>query len=149
MKRILCYLAIMALVLSLPVRWQDVGKLRPVQVVSIYKEGTEFVMETDTKDKGFGQTPEQALRNLKETSMGIIYLDTAEFLLLTKETLEAPEVLRQELKKDIRLCMMEEPMDLVAASGFLSVHGELPKLKAWEKGQEIPVLRKFGDSLIF
>ena len=149
MKRILCYTAILAIMLALPVEKADVGNLRPVQVVAIYKENNWFVMETDTEDKGYGGTPEQALQNLKDTSSGIIYLDTAEYLLLTKDTLDAAEELRQELKNSVRLCMTAKPVDLTEVAEYLSVHGNLPKLKAWGKDQELPVLSVFGDSLIF
>ena len=149
MRRILCYATILGLVLALPVEKADVGKLRPVEVVSIYKEGKLYVMQTDTGDQGVGTTAQQALESLKATSSGIIYLDTAEFLLLGEGTEETAEELRQHLKKAVRLCMTGEPVDLAEAARFLSVHGELPSLKDWETGSELPVLSTNGDSLIF
>lgn len=149
MRRILCYAAILALVLALPVEKSDVGKLRPVEVVSIYKEGKLYVMQTDTADQGVGTTAQQALESLKATSSGIIYLDTAEFLLLSEGAEDAAEELRQQLKSSVRLCRTEEPVDLPKAAKFLSVHGDLPSLKEWETGTQLPLLSTFGDSLIF
>ena len=143
------YMVILAALFAAPVRSSDIGKLRPVQVVSVYKENNWVVMETDTEDKGYGGTVTQALKNLKDTSNGIIYLDTAEYLLLTKDTENMAEELRQVLKDKVRLCMAAKDIDLAEASQYLSIHGDLPKLKAWKEGTELPVLGTFGDSLIF
>ena len=149
MKRIVLYMVILAALFAAPVESSDIGKLRPVQVVSVYKENNWVVMETDTEDRGYGGTAEQALKNLKDTSKGIIYLDTAEYLLLTKDTINAAEELREVLKDNVRLCLAAKEIDLAAASQYLSVHGDLPKLKAWSEGEELPVLSTFGNSLIF
>ena len=149
MKRILLYIGILIAVMVLPVKPLDVAKLHPVQVVSVYKDNNWIILETDTEDKGYGVTVEQALRNLKDTSTGIVYLDTAEYLVISKDTEEEAEELRKELKHSVRLCMATKPVDLAETAEFLSAHGGLPKLKDWEKGSEIPVLSTFGDSLIF
>lgn len=149
MKRIVLYMVILAALFAAPVRSSDIGKLRPVQVVSVYKENNWVVMETDTEDKGYGGTVSQALKNLKDTSNGIIYLDTAEYLLLTKDTENMADELRQVLKDNVRLCMAAKDIDLAEVSQYLSVHGDLPKLKVWKEGTELPVLSTFGDSLIF
>ena len=149
MKRIALYIGILAMLVLAPVRGADIGKLRPVQVVSVYKENNWVVMETDTDDRGYGGTAQQALRNLKDTSNGIIYLDTADYLLLSKDTVDAAEELRQELKNSVRLCMVTKPLDLEEVSQYLSVHGGLPKLKEWTIGEELPVLSEFKNSLTF
>ena len=149
MKRILLYIGILAALVLAPVKSADIGKLRPVQVVSVYKENSWVVMETDTDDKGYGGTALQALRNLKDTSNGIIYLDTADYLLITKDTVKAVEELRQELKTNVRLCMVTKSVDLIEASQYLSVHGGLPRLREWIEGEELPVLSTFKNSLTF
>lgn len=149
MKRILIYIGILAVVIAAPVRSSNIGKMKPVQVLSVYKEYDWVVVETDTQDKGVGGTVKQALQNLKDTASGIIYLDTSEYLLLTDDTLGAVEDLRQELKKSTQLCMIAKPVDLPEAAKYLSVHGKLPKLRHWNRDQELPVLSTFGDALIF
>ena len=149
MKRIVLYIGILVLLLAAPVESADIGKLLPVQVISIRKENGWVVLETDTEDIGMGGNAVQALRNLKDTASGIIYLDTAEYLLLTKDTQEDVEQLRSELKPDLRLCMCNKPVDLAETAKFLSVHGKLPKLKTWKTDVELPILSTFGDSLIF
>ena len=149
MKRIVIYIGILAAVFAAPVRPQNIGKMKPVQVVSVYKEKDWVVVETDTEDRGMGGTTAQALQNLKDTASGIVYLDTAEYLLLSKDAEENVEELRRELKPSVRLCIATRPVDLAETAKFLGVHGGIPKLKHWRKGQELPVLSTFGDSLIF
>ena len=148
MKRIIIYIGILAALLAAPAKPLNIGELLPVQVVSIYKENDWAIIETDTENKGIGGTTQQALHNLKETASGIIYLDTAEYLLMTEDAEASVEELRQELKPSVKLCMAAEPVDLAEAAKYLKVHGELPKLKHWEKGRELPVLSTFGDALI-
>ena len=149
MKRIILYIGILAALLAAPVERADVGKLRPVQAVYIYKEKDWFVLETDTDDLGIGATAEQALRNLKDTTAGIIYLDTAEYLLLSKDAQEAAEELREELKDSVRLCLMAQKVDMKEAAKYLSAHGDLPKLESWKTGQELPVISGFGERITF
>lgn len=149
MRRILIYVVILAAVLAAPVESMQVGELIPVQVVSVQKENEWIILETDTGNKGIGGTAKQALRNLKDTASGEIYLDTAEYLLLGKGTAETVEELRGELKKSVQLCEITKRVDLAEGAKFLSAHGKLPKLKSWKTGTQLPVLSTFGDSLIF
>ena len=149
MKRLMIYLGLLALLFAAPVESADIGKLLPVQVISIRKENGWVVLETDTEDVGMGGTAVQALQNLKDTASGIIYLDTAEYLLLEKDTQEDAEALRSELKPSVRLCMCNKPIDLAEAAKYLRVHGNLPKMKEWKVDTELPLLSTFGDSLIF
>ena len=137
------------MVLAAPVKPMEIEKLRPVQIVSVYKENDWTVVETDTGDIGIGASVEQAVQNMKDTSGGVIYLDTAEYLLLTKETEETAERLRAELKPSVGICLMTGVEDLQKAVLFLQSHGELPKLKEWKKGRELPILSSFGESFIF
>ena len=149
MKRILCYIGILAAVLVWPVERLDVGKLCPVQVVSVYKKDNWVVIETDTEDIGFGATARQALENLEDTTSGVIYLDTAQYLLLSKDAEDAVEDLRDELKPSVQLCFTTQAVNLQEAAVFLATHGKLPELKAWKTGQELPVLSTFGKRLTF
>ena len=149
MKRIILYIGILALVIAAPVKPMNIGSLRPVKVVSVYKEHNWFIIETDTEDKGIGGTAKQALQNMKDTSDGVIYLDTAEYLLLGEDTEEEIAELYGELKPSVRLCLATGVDDLKKAGSYLRTHGDLPKLRGWKKGVELPVLTTFKDSLIF
>lgn len=149
MKRILLYIVILGAMLFTPVEASDVGKLLPVQVVAVYSEKGHYIMRTDTQDMGVGETVEQALENMKDTAPGIIYLDTAEFLLLEEQTLQAAEELRPMLRDSVRLCLVEGKIDPGETALFLSAHGQLPQLKTWKPGADLPVLTMREKRLIF
>ena len=149
MKRIILYIGILALVIAAPVKPMNIGNLRPVQIVSIQKLGSWFVIETDTEDRGIGGSARQALQNMKDRSDGVIYLDTAEYLLVEKGTEETVWEVASELKPTVRLCLAAKVDDLKKAVSFLKTKRELPKLKNWETGAELPVIGMFEDSYIF
>ena len=149
MKKILLYIGILAVMLVIPVKSLDVGKLRPVQVVSVYIEDEWTVIETDTGDYGIGATAKQALANMKDTAAGVIYLDTAQYLLIGKDAQNEAETLRDVLKQDTRLCYVEPKIDPKSAGEFLAAHSGLPKLKEWKTGQDLPVLTTFRKRLTF
>lgn len=149
LKRIVIYIGILCALLFAPVESLNVGELIPVQVVALSKENGWTVIETDTGNRGIGGTAQKALQNLKDTASGDIYLDTAEYLLLGKDTEGTAEELRAELKPSVKLCETAKSVDLAKSAKFLRVHGKLPKLKDWNGEQELPVLSTFGDALIF
>ena len=66
--RILLYIGILALLLLAPVQRLDVAKLEPVQTVAMSVVDGEVVLETDTKNKGQGNTLQAAVKNLKENT---------------------------------------------------------------------------------
>ena len=147
MKRVLLYIMILTALMVVPVQGNDVGKLRPVQAILFYKEGEDFVLETDTDDRGVGRTPMDALVNLKETTPAIIYLDTAEYLLMTEDAQKAVDQLYSRLKKSVKLCQVDDYVDPEAAAQFLRVHSGLPKLKNWKYPEKLPILKHFGERL--
>ena len=149
MKRMVIYIGILASVLAVPIRPSNVGELLPVQVVAVYEEQGQTVLETDTGNRGVGENAVEALANMKAIALGNIYLDTAEYLLIGKNAQKGAEALRQVLKGTVQVCTLEEPADLSAAAQYLDVHGELPKLRAWKEGSELPVLRPLEDSFTF
>ena len=149
MKRWILYAVVLAALLAIPVEPLDVGKLHPVQVVFAYKEEDWVVIQTDTGDVGIGETALQALKNMEETTSGVIYLDTAEYLLVTRDADDAIAELRAVLKPKTQICYAEPEIDTKEAGEFLASHEGLPKLKEWKTGQDLPVLTTFRKRLTF
>lgn len=147
MKRILLYAALMAAVLIVPVERADVGKLRPIETVSVCKEDGWIVLRTDTEDVGIGATAASALQNMKDTASGIIYLDTAAYLLIEEDAQDAAEELREMLKDKVKLCVASKEIEPLDATRYLSAHDDLPQMRTWKSGQELPVLTQYGDRL--
>ena len=148
MKRIIIYIIVLAALLLAPVKGADIGRLRPVETVFIYHLNDQVVIETDTSDWGMGSDSAAALENLKDTTPGTIYLDTAEYLLIGEDAQEAAQQLRPVLKKSVRLCVAEQGIDLTAAADFLSGKDELTRLKDWTPGDNLPHLKAYQGRLI-
>lgn len=140
MKRVLLYASVLMLVSFLSTDAMDVAKLRPVQVVSLYQEGERIVIETDTQDRGEGSTPQEALNDLERTTSGVIYLDTAQYLLVTEDSTDVLEAFRERLNKSVKLCVRTDDVDLTNVAKYLSIHDETPELKDWKEGVKLPVL---------
>ena len=148
MKRWLLYGILFSAAVLVPVNRADVGKLHPVQTVSISYHNEQVVLQTDTGEMGVGETTELALENLKQTAPAIIYLDTAEFLLVEENALRYVADLRRFLESSIRVCLVEPEVELDQASKYLQIHGNLPKLKQWNTGGNLPVLTKENERII-
>ena len=148
MKRIVLYMAILALLTLSPVKSADIGTLRPVEVVLVYPQEDTIVLATDTEDTGQGVDVLAALENLKATTPGTIYLDTAEYLLVVEGAEDAAEQLKSVLKRSVRVCMADSAVDLKAAAEYLPVHGDLLRLKNWKTEDKIPRLKAVGKRFL-
>ena len=149
MKRLLIYGLILGAVCLAPAKPLEIGKLLPVQVVAVYREDGQTVIRTDTGNVGKGANAAEALINIAQTADGILYLDTAQYLMMTEDAQNAVEQMRGELRRSVQLCRMDTTISPEEAGDFLSSHGELPRLKDWKPGGKLPVLGRQRESLIF
>lgn len=141
MKRILIYCVIVAGVLTIPVRRLDVGDLIPVQTVWLYRENDRIVLETDTKDKGTGTTLEEALENLEENCIGIIYLDTAEFLLVSENAVDQLMPIKAFLKGSVKVCRWDQSAGVEEAGKYMAAHKIGLPLRQCREDKEPPILK--------
>ena len=100
---------------------QDVGKLSPVQVVLV-RNSEQVVLLTDTKEQGTGEDVTSAVINMKQTSAAEVFLDTADYLLLGKESGPWVGELKPYLKGKVLACAMEEKTDLKMVTAYLAAH---------------------------
>lgn len=147
MKRCILYILIMAAVLLVPVERTDVAKLRPVETVVLYKVGGSYHIKTDTNDAGEGESVQAAFEDLLLTTPGVIYLDTAQYVLVHEDATEDVEQLRSHLKHSVQLCSFSGELDIEAVSKYLPVHGKLPFLSQWCPGEDLPVLTMHNNRL--
>ena len=138
MKRWIIYITLIALTIVAPAKPVNIGNLLPVKAIGVYRDGSQYRIETDTGNYGVGETLNQALSNMKKNASGIIYLDKAEYLILTEKTVDEIETLQQVLKPNVGVSIAKQPIDLAKAAEYLDAHGNLPSLRACRKGERIP-----------
>ena len=148
MKRIIIYIALLAAALAFPGERTDVGKLKPVGLVQLYKEDDMIVIVTDTGDSGVGKTAQSAFENLEATTSGIIFLDTADYLLLSVSAIDEAEGLEMYLKPSVRVCFAQKDVDPMAAAEYLEVHRPAVQLRDRESLANAETLLQENGRLI-
>lgn len=143
MKRWIAILGLFAVSLGLsPSTGTDAAKLQPVQAVYLYMEEGKLTILTDTGDQGAGADLEKALSDLKITTPGKIFLETAEYLLVSEETKIYIEELYEELRPACGLCLVEGQPEMESAVKYLSAHRPESSLKDYRAGQKrLPKIR--------
>lgn len=143
MKRPVIYAGVAALLLLLrfPFQKSDVGQLQPVEVLSVSIRNGVVVMETDTQDMGLGQTLEEALSDLEKTTAGDVFLDTADYILVTAESEYLLPQLAENMRPGCALCVTAGEIDLTAAAKYLANHKPALTLRQYRAGErDIPKL---------
>lgn len=124
--KILLYIVILGAMFLAPVQRLDIAKLEPVEAVAVYMDGEEVVLQTDTETIGKGRTAPEALVDLKQNALGVIYLDTADYLLIG----ENAEKAAMELCKYLRPAVQTGVYcggDVKEEATYLDVHGNAEK----------------------
>ena len=130
--RMVLYIVILALLFLAPVQRLDVARLEPVQTVAVYMNDTAVVLETDTGNKGEGTGVKDALEDLEENTPGVIYLDTAQYLLVSEGAESHVDSLRKYLSPSVKACLWDGEGSVKDAAQYLDVRSDLPKLKDWK-----------------
>lgn len=128
--RLLLYVVILLSLTMAPVKPLDLAKLEPVQTVAIRTEENKVILQTDTGSKGIGNTVDDAINDLEEGTPGVIYLDTAQYLLLTKEAIPYMLGIENHLRDSVQVCLWDGKGSLKIADKYLSVRNDLPLLKS-------------------
>lgn len=131
MRKII-YAVILGLLFLAPVKRLDVANLQPVQTVAIYTEPGFVVLQTDIQNVGRGATVTEAVANLEENTPGVVYLDTAEYLLISKDAESYVDALRQYLKPSVKVSSWQTGEGIENAAKFLSEEKNLVSLKKWK-----------------
>lgn len=126
------YILLLIPLLFVPLQRVNVANLLPVETVAVYMNGEQVVLEIDTAHTGIGKTVEQALASLKENVAKVIYLDTAEYLLVSEDALEQVDALRAYLKDSVKVGICEAKGKVKAAAEYLSNHQKMPTLRRWK-----------------
>ncbi|MBQ7769480.1 MAG: hypothetical protein IJ403_11460 [Oscillospiraceae bacterium] len=132
MRRVL-YAALLIPLFFVPLNRVNVADLLPIEAVAVYMDGGQVVLETDTEHKGFGENAEKAFVSLKQNTPAVVYLETAEYLLVAPDAVEQVEILRPHLKPSVKVCVWNAAGKVKDAAKYLEIHRDLPTLKTWKK----------------
>lgn len=150
MKKWIAAAVLAAALLWSPARGIDVGKLIPVELVEIGRQEQLWTVRTDTGHAGQGQSLSEAFRDLKAKAPGEIYLETAEYALLTEAAVPCLGELPAYFRPGTQVYRTEPLEDLSAAAAFLTVHSpQAPLFRLLQGQMAMPQLRREGESLIF
>lgn len=140
MRKGILYGVLLAAALLAPTDDVELGKMKPVETVSIRTQEGRVLIETDTEDMGSGETFKEALKDLEKTTPGRIYLDTAQYLLIGEEAEGMVPELEAMLKDGTRLCKREGEVDMKTVGEYLRQHTPEMKLKNWKQEDRLQVL---------
>lgn len=138
------------LLLLLPQRGTDVGKLLPVETLLIEKRAGMYVLSADTGDTASGESLKTAVENLQRSAPGEIFLDTADYVLLTRETIGCIGELSLFVRPGTQVYVAEQNVQFEEIGEFLRTHGPKAPLYRVKKGEiEIPTLCAEGGERYF
>lgn len=129
--RVILYVLILALLLLAPVERLDVARLEPVQTVAVSIKEDAVLLQTDTENAGRGTDIDSAIENLEQATPGVIYLDTAQYLLVAEDAVACVEVLKQYLHPSVKVSLWDGEGSVQDAAKYLGVRKKLPQLRDW------------------
>lgn len=140
MKRILLYALILAGIFLIPQRPVNVGELEPIQAVWLCVDNDTITLQTDTEDKGSGVTVKEALEDMKLHSEGIVYLDTAQFLLVSENAVSRIEEIKPFLKGSVKVCLWDGTGEIAGTAKYMQAHKIGCRLSLWQPEVKLPNL---------
>ncbi len=143
MKRIIWMLVLLAAAVfgSRLFGRSDVAKLEPVEVIRVSVQENDILVETDTGQSGRGKDLETAFENLKHRTAGDVFLDTADYVILTNATQKMAGELLDYLRPACRVCVEKGSAELTQAADYLSIHTpQITLMECRQKDVQIPKL---------
>ena len=122
------YAVILLSLFFVPLERVEIGELLPVRAVAVYVSDGMIFVEIDTGEKGSGIDVTQALDQLKRNTPAIIYLKTAEYLLVTDATEYLVHELRGVMRNNVKVYNCDAEGRVKEVAEYLDVHGELTKM---------------------
>ena len=149
MKKLFCLTIILVILTgtnSLPFRGTDVGKLHPIEVLYVEWVEGQCEISTDTGITGRGRTVEEAAADLHRVTPGYVFLETANYLLLSSQTETAPEDFWPFVRPACLLYLCDEKPKLESVADYLKSHLSEVTLLDWRNGENMfPRLLQEGE----
>lgn len=147
-KMILCIvaIAITGFVGLLPFSGTDVGRLHPVEVLAVSVADERIKVETDTGIEGTGKSLKAAIEDLKQTSAGKIFMETANYLLVNEDGISLLPELFALLRPACQVFIFAGSGKLDNISKYLESHpSDVTLLRYMQGEKDIPQLSFQGE----
>ena len=149
MKKILSFavvLALLGLTDPMPFGGTDVGKLHPVEVLYVGESENTISIITDTGVSGAGNTLEEAIADLHMRATGKVFLETANYLLLSPQMQLDAAAFWDFLRPACQVYYCRAAEDIHNAASYLESHPSQITLLSWRTGTvNIPYLEAAGE----
>lgn len=125
MKRWILYPAL--LLAALLMKWSpfdgtDVARLAPVELICLSAEEGNVELRTDSDALGRGSGVAEALLDLERTTPGTVFLETADFLVVDRDSAWALEKMLPYLRPACRVCFSVGKIRPEEVAVFLNAH---------------------------
>ena len=119
----------------------DIAKLEPAQIISVEEKLRGVVLRTDAGHSGWGRDLDGAISDMEASANGLVFLDTAEYLLVATGAEKWVPELTKILRSSCQICQADAGLDLKLAAEYLTAHPPGRTLGDWQKGNaELPML---------
>ncbi len=135
MKRWILYLAIIGVAAMSPIERTDIAKLAPIEVVWIAEKAGQVYLETDTGDVGCGDNVQEALKDMKATTSGVIFLETADYVIVEQGREALLKQCSSVLRPSCKVCTAKSIPNMETVAEFLSAHEPKQTLRQWRVEQ--------------
>ena len=143
MKKIGYYILVLAAVwVTASADRTEIGDLIPVEIVEVRKEESIIKVTTDTGNVGLGESVKEAFEDLKATTAGVVYLDTADFVLLEESAVGLIPELCGYVKQRAAVCLIEGEVNLKEAAGYLTVHNPKNRINSLDNSEKMEILKE-------
>ena len=136
--RWILYAVILGALFLAPLQRIDIANLKPIEAVWMYVENGTVFLETDTNDKGEGPSAEAALENMKNNSIGVVYLDTSQYLFISESAERVIPEVGLYLKGSVKLCIWDGLGEIGDAVKYAESHNLGLELRKWKGIGNLP-----------
>ena len=112
-----------------PFAGTDIASLSPAEAVWLEESDGYVHIETDSEETGIGKTLLEALENMKQTASGVVFLDTADYVIVKQGSEALLSQAADVLRPSCSVCVADSMPDLAEAAEYLGVHEPAVKLK--------------------
>jgi hypothetical protein len=104
----------------------NISDLLPIEAVSIDVVNDNIIVETDLGNVGVGRTVSDAVKNLKDNTPAIVYLDTVKYLVVSTDANMYAEEFKKWIRSGVDVYVGDITGSVEDVLAYLKAHRKLP-----------------------